>query len=433
MKNFSECLGLSPQVLTSLERMKFDVPTPIQAQAIPLALQGKDILGSAQTGTGKTGAFAIPLVSKLFNNEIQGALVLTPTRELAVQVSEAIQKIVARQGNVHMALLIGGQDFYRQLSQLRKNPKIIVATPGRLNDHLERKTVNLKNTNYLVLDETDRMLDMGFGHQIDRIVAQMPTDRQTLMFSATMPKNIQTIAAKYLKNPERIQVGSCLQPIESIVQESIRLADHEKYDQLVKELNKREGSVVVFVKTKFSAQKIADRLDDDFLEAQAIHGNLRQNKRDRIMQEFRNKKFRILVATDVAARGLDVSHIELVVNHDLPQCPEDYIHRIGRTARAGAKGSAVNFITRGDDRLWRAIERFMKTGQQDSSSGYGERKSSGGSFGGGDSRGDSRGGRRGGNGGGRRFGGRGGNGGGRRFGSRDRNRSSSGSSSFGRA
>ena len=431
MINFSECTGLAPQVLASLERMKFETPTPIQAQAIPLALSGRDILGSAQTGTGKTGAFAIPLVSKLLTNEIQSALIMTPTRELAVQVLEAIRQILGKQSTINTALLIGGEDIHRQFFQLRKNPRIIVGTPGRINDHLERRTVNLTKTNYLVLDETDRMLDMGFGQQIDRIVNQMPSARQTMMFSATMPKNIQQMAAKYLKNPERIQVGSCLLPIESIQQESIRLADGQKYEQLLKELKAREGSVIVFVKTKYSAQTIADRLYDDYLEAEAIHGNLRQNKRDRVIKGFRDKKFRILVATDVAARGLDVPHIAHVINHDLPQCPEDYIHRIGRTARAGAAGSAINFITNKEDKLWRAIQRFMKTGEQDGSSGYPVRQSD--NFGSGDvrsgrdenrSRGFKFGGGR----------GRGNGGGGRRFGGgKDRKRSGFKSSTFGRA
>lgn len=439
MVKFSECTGIAPQVLISLENMKFDTPTPIQAMAIPLALAGRDVLGSAQTGTGKTGAFGIPLVSKLLMNEIHSALIMTPTRELAVQVLESIHKILGKNSNINTALLIGGEDIKRQFFQLRRNPRLVVGTPGRINDHLERRTVNLTKTNFLVLDETDRMLDMGFGQQIDRIVAQMPVTRQTLMFSATMPKNIQQMASKYLNNPERIQIGSCLQPVESIQQESIRLSDSQKYDQLIKELKAREGSIVVFVKTKYSAQTIADRLYDDFLEAEAIHGNLRQNKRDKVIQGFRDKKFRILVATDVAARGLDVPHIAHVINHDLPQCPEDYIHRIGRTARAGATGSAINFITTKEDKLWRAIQRFMKTGEQDGSSGYPERRSDSfgsGSRSGGGSRGGSReGGFRFGSGGGDRNdrGGRGGNGGGRRFGGRDRKRSSNSSSSFGRA
>ncbi|MBI2344637.1 DEAD/DEAH box helicase [Candidatus Dependentiae bacterium] len=384
MKLFSDLSGLSTHVLSSLNQMKFTEPTPIQAQAIPLALEGKDILGSAQTGTGKTGAFAIPMVSKLLNNEIQGALILTPTRELAAQVMVTINSILGKNSGLNAALLIGGEDIRRQLVQLRRNPRIVVGTPGRINDHIERGTVQLSKVNFVVLDETDRMLDMGFGQQIDSIIAQVAPDRQTLMFSATMPNNIMHMASKYLKNPERIAIGSCLKPVAAIDQQSIKLGEEQKYDHLIKELTVREGSVVVFVKTKFGAKRIADRLYRDRFQAQAIHGNLRQNKRDQVIQGFKNKKFRILVATDVAARGLDVPHVAHVINHDLPQCPEDYIHRIGRTARAGATGSAVNFITPQDNRLWRAIERFMNTGEAgETRNGRSERSGGGRRFGGG--------------------------------------------------
>jgi len=405
---FSDFSGLSTHVLASLEAMKFETPTPIQTQAIPLALEGKDILGSAQTGTGKTGAFAIPMVSKLLQNEIQGALVLTPTRELAAQVLVSINQILGKNSGVNVALLIGGEDIRRQLQQLRRSPRIIVGTPGRINDHIERGTIQLSKVNYVVLDETDRMLDMGFGQQIDSIIAEVAQTRQTLMFSATMPNNIMQMASKYLKNPERIAIGSCLQPVAAIDQQTIKLVEDQKYDHLVKELTAREGSVVVFVKTKFGAKKIADKLYRDHFKAEAIHGNLRQNKRDYVIQGFKNKKFRVLVATDVAARGLDVPHVAHVINHDLPQCPEDYIHRIGRTARAGATGSAVNFITPQDNRLWRAIERFMNTGESnETQNGRSERSGGNRRFGGGRP-------------GGRRFGGgRGGSRGGKRFGDRD--------------
>ncbi len=364
MNCFTQVTGLPEEILTSLKRMEFNEPTPIQAQAIPLALSGHDILGSAQTGTGKTGAFAIPLVSKLMKGEIHSALVLTPTRELAVQVLSQMHALLGKHSKINTALLIGGQDMVHQYRQLRKKPQIIVGTPGRINDHLERGTVSLKHTNFLVLDETDRMLDMGFGKQIDSIVVHLAKEIQTLMFSATMPKNIMTMAAKYLTHPERVEIGSSLKPIESIDQQMVRLQEEEKFDRLSLELDQRDGSVVVFVKTKFGAKKIADRLYNDGHKAQAIHGNLRQSKRDNVLKAFRASRFRVLVATDVAARGLDVPHIQHVINHDLPQCPEDYIHRIGRTARAGATGSALNLITKKEERLWRAIERFMKTGDQ---------------------------------------------------------------------
>ena len=432
MTDFTQFKGLSPQLLESLQQMGFVTPTPIQVQAIPLALEGKDILGSAQTGTGKTGAFAIPLVSKILNDEIHSALVLTPTRELAVQVLAAIHQVLGKRSTINTALLIGGEAMPHQYRQLRRNPRIVVGTPGRINDHLERQTLFIDKTTFLVLDETDRMLDMGFGRQIDSIVAYLPKPIQTLMFSATMPRNIMQMASKYLKNPERIEIGSSLMPVASITQESIRIQDGDKYDQLIKELDTREGSVVIFVKTKQNAKNIADRLYRDNFEAEAIHGNLRQNKRDSVIKGFRESKFRVLVATDVAARGLDVPHIQHVINHDLPQCPEDYIHRIGRTARAGAKGCAINFITNKEDKLWRAIERFMKTGDQpqqnhrsrDDNYGAGRGNSGGSRFGGGRSEGRS---------GGRSFGGRsegrseGRSFGGSRFGGE---RSSEGRSSF---
>ncbi len=345
MTSFKEMTGLSEQILTALEGMNFTVPTPIQVQSIPLALAGRDILGSAQTGTGKTGAFAIPLVSKIQTNEIQTALILTPTRELAVQVLAQIHAILGKGSNITTALLIGGEAMPKQLFQLRKNPRIVVGTPGRINDHLERGTVSFKKVGFLVLDETDRMLDMGFGKQIDSILAHFPGKVQTLMFSATMPSNIMQMSAKYLVNPERIQIGSSLKPIETVDQKNTFVAEADKYDRLLQEIDEREGSIIVFVKTKFGAKKIADRLYNDGCEAQAIHGNLRQSKRDTVLKQFRNNKFRVLVATDVAARGLDVPQIRHVINHDLPQCPEDYIHRIGRTARAGENGFAINFIT----------------------------------------------------------------------------------------
>lgn len=379
MNCFTQVSGLPEQVLASLKRMEFEKPTPIQAQAIPLALEGNDILGSAQTGTGKTGAFAIPLVSKIVNGDIESALVLTPTRELAVQVLSQIHSLLGRQSDIKTALLIGGEAMPHQYRQLKKRPKIVVGTPGRINDHLERGTVKFDKTSFLVLDETDRMLDMGFGKQIDSILEYCPQKMQTLMFSATMPKNIMSMADKYLTDPKRVEIGSSLKPIEAIDQQMIRLQEEDKYDHLTAELDKREGSVVVFVKTKFGAKRIAERLYKDKHKAQAIHGNLRQSKRDNVLKAFRASRFRILVATDVAARGLDVPHIQHVINHDLPQCPEDYIHRIGRTARAGATGSALNFITRKEDRLWRAIERFMKTGDQPEQN---DRRSSGGSRGG---------------------------------------------------
>jgi ATP-dependent RNA helicase DeaD len=356
MNNFFE-LNLPAPMMRSLEKMQFTTPTPIQAQAIPLALQGRDILGSAQTGTGKTAAFGIPLVAHLINNPASAALVMTPTRELALQVLEALKKIAGH--DIKTALLIGGENMFHQFRQIENGPRIIVGTPGRINDHLGRKSLRLNNADFLVLDETDRMLDMGFGVQIDKVLSFMPKQRQTLMFSATLPGNIVAMANKYTKNPERIAVGSTHMPIKAIKQSIIRLSQDEKYGTLTQELDKRGGSIIVFVRTKHGADRLARKLERENHSADAIHGDLRQNKRDKVIRRFREQKTRILVATDVAARGLDVPHIEHVINYDLPQCPEDYIHRIGRTARAGAGGEALCLVTPQENGKWNAIERLI--------------------------------------------------------------------------
>ena len=359
MQNNFEGFGLSQMLLKSLAKMDYTAPTPIQAKAIPLALDGRDILGSAQTGTGKTAAFGIPVVEKIMNSDRGAALILTPTRELAKQVLDVITQLVGRESKINTAFLIGGASMEKQMNELRRNPRIIVGTPGRINDHLERGTMKLHDTNFLVLDETDRMLDMGFGVQIDRILKFMPKKKQTLMFSATMPKEIVQMSARYLSNPERIKMGATNVVATKIKQEIIRIDQGAKYKELVNQLYDRNGSVIIFVKTKYGTERMAKNLNRDGFEADALHGDLRQRNRDKVMQRFRDKKFRILVATDIAARGLDVPHIEHVINHDLPQVAEDYIHRMGRTARAGAEGSALCFISPQEAGKWSAIERLL--------------------------------------------------------------------------
>jgi superfamily II DNA/RNA helicase len=358
MDNFTS-LNLPTALMKSLERMQFHTPTPIQAQAIPPALEGRDILGSAQTGTGKTGAFGIPMIAQLMGNSRGSALVMTPTRELAVQVLTMLEQLLGKPTAIKTALLIGGDSMPKQLQQLRLRPRLIVGTPGRINDHLERGSLMLHDTRFLVLDETDRMLDMGFSIQIERILKFMPQQRQTLLFSATLPQEIVRISEKYLKNPVRVAVGQDSKPAPKIKQEVKHLSETEKYATLTSELHARNGSIIVFVKTKWGADKLALRLRKDFHSAEAIHGDLRQNARDRVIAAFRNKKHRILVATDIAARGLDIPHIEHVINFDLPQCPEDYIHRIGRTARAGAEGSSLCLISSADTLKWNAILKLI--------------------------------------------------------------------------
>ncbi|MBA4118808.1 MAG: DEAD/DEAH box helicase [Candidatus Puniceispirillum sp.] len=384
MSSFQDfCLPV--RVLETLTHIGFTAPTPIQTQAIPVALKGQDILGSAQTGTGKTGAFGIPLMARLSENREQGALILAPTRELAAQVMKSLKAFMPKSG-MASALLIGGDSMFFQLRALEKKPRLVVATPGRLNDHLKRGSISLAHMHTLVLDETDRMLDMGFGPQLESIVAHLPEDRHTMMFSATMPPQIEKLAAKYLKNPVRLAVGDVNTPVTNIEQALIHTTDANKYNQLVEELEKRDGSVIIFVKTKHGTEKLAGRLRDAEHSADAIHGDLQQRKRERVLRAFHRQEYRILVATDVAARGLDIPHIAHVINYDLPQCPEDYIHRIGRTARAGAKGSALNFVTPAERGKWKAIDRLMggNATQEDWDQGRSRKSSSpkGRSFGG---------------------------------------------------
>lgn len=339
--------------------MKYKTPTPIQAQAVPLALEGHDIMGSAQTGTGKTAAFAIPLIEKLLTNPRGSALVLTPTRELGKQIMEIMHQLLGPKSNIKTAFIIGGESMGKQLGQLRARPRLIVGTPGRINDHLERGNMMLHDTQFLVLDETDRMLDMGFTVQLEKIFKYMPDKRQTLMFSATLPKNILKLSEKYLNHPKRVSVGQTNVVAKNIEQEVIRIEQGDKYKELMMQLHERNGSVIVFVKTKYNADKMAKNLRRDGFTSEALHGDLRQNKRDKVMQNFHKMNFRVLVATDIAARGLDVPHIEHVINYDLPQVAEDFIHRMGRTARAGAKGSAISFVSNQDGRKWHAIERLL--------------------------------------------------------------------------
>ena len=358
MNNF-ESLSLSEGIKKALKKINFDKPTPIQAQSIPIGILGKDILGSAQTGTGKTAAFSIPLIESLLKADKSMALVLTPTRELAKQVMDVITSLLSDLNHISTACLIGGEQMTRQLKQLKKRPRIIVGTPGRINDHLDRKSLKLSEAKFLVLDETDRMLDMGFGVQIDRILKFVPKDRQTLLFSATIPKEIEKLSLKYLTNPERVSIGATNTVATNVDHEVLEIKQEVKYSKLIEEINNRNGSILIFVKTKHGTDKMAKNLSKDGFKSQSLNGNLRQNKRDKVMKDFRNQKFRILVATDIAARGLDVPHIENVINFDLPQLAEDFIHRMGRTGRAGAVGSAISFISPRDLSKWNEIQIML--------------------------------------------------------------------------
>jgi ATP-dependent RNA helicase DeaD len=350
--------SLPNELARSLAKMGYKEFTEIQKRAIPVAMDGKDILGSAQTGTGKTAAFALPIAASLILNPASAALIITPTRELAQQVYKIFMQILEFT-SIRCSLLIGGDSMGLQINQLKFGPRVIIGTPGRINDHLERRTLKLSQTKFLVLDETDRMLDMGFGIQINNIIPHLAPQRQTLLFSATISSTIEKLAAKYLSNPERISVGEKNSVVANIEQEVVHLKEKEKFDRLLIELDNRKGSIIVFVRTKYSADKISEKLKGLSHNSCAIHGDLRQNKRERVMHSFRTKKHRILVATDVAARGIDVPHIEHVINYDLTQAPEDFIHRLGRTARAGAKGHAVSFVSEVEQSQWRDIQRML--------------------------------------------------------------------------
>ncbi len=354
-----EHLGIPGKLVESLKRMQITVPTPIQSATIPIALLGSDILASAQTGTGKTVAYAIPLIIKLTASQHSTALILTPTRELAMQVNQTLNQILGNDSSFRTTLLIGGAPMGKQFAELKRRPQLIVGTPGRITDHLQRGSLVLDKTNFLIIDEADRMLDMGFGIQLDKIAEYLPEVRQTLMFSATVPSNIEKLSKKYLRDPQRISVGSSVLPAPKIKQEIIHTKGSEKFGELLKQLDQREGSIIVFVKTKRGAERLAKELKLKGHSSDAIHGDLQQRRRERVIHTFRAQKSRILVATDVAARGLDIPHVMHVINFELPQCPEDYIHRIGRTGRAGAEGSALCLVTPDEGHKWKAIARLM--------------------------------------------------------------------------
>jgi superfamily II DNA/RNA helicase len=354
-------MNLPRQLERALESMNFVSPTPIQSQAIPVAMAQHDLIGCAQTGTGKTGAFGVPLVTRLLQQPQETALILAPTRELAVQIVEFLIRLTQYAPELNHALLIGGTSMSTQLRALQRRPRIIVATPGRLVDHLQRRAISLQNTGMLVLDEADRMLDMGFAPQLNEILRHLPTQRQTMLFSATLPENIMGLANRYLKNPVRVSVGAVEKPAQKIHHSVVQTTPEAKNDVLLDELNTREGSIIIFTRTKHRTDRVAKFLSKFGHAVARIHGDRTQSQRDAAIKGFRGGAFRILVATDIAARGLDIPHIAHVINYDLPQSPEDYVHRIGRTARAGAEGEAICLLVPEDQGQWRRIARlYMK-------------------------------------------------------------------------
>lgn len=352
-------LGIAPGILEILNRLNFKVPTPIQEQSIPLAAEGKDLMGIAQTGTGKTLAFAVPMIQGVLQGKERGLVVL-PTRELALQVHEVFLKIGLPLG-VKSAVVIGGESMGRQLRDLQRNPQVVIGTPGRIIDHLERRTLNLSRVRILVLDEADRMLDMGFAPQLKRILGVLPHERQTMLFSATMPEEIVRIARAYMKLPVRVEIAPPGTTLKEITQELFFISREGKSRLLEKLLGEYRGSVLVFTRTKFAAKKVTRGVRAMGHTAAEIHSNRSLGQRRDAMEGFKMGRYRILVATDIASRGIDVKGIELVVNYDLPSTADDYVHRIGRTGRAGMAGHAISFATPDQQRDVRDIERFMRS------------------------------------------------------------------------
>jgi len=360
MSNFAH-LDLPSEILKSLEQNNILSPTEIQAQAIPSVFQGLDILASSQTGSGKTLAYLLPIISMIMKSSGK-ALILSPTRELTLQICDTLNKMV-RKMDISGVAIIGGESFFRQTLKLKDKPHILIGTPGRMIDHLTRKTIKLDDFRYLVLDEMDSMLDMGMKKQLDQILQYMPKQRQVLMFSATVPNHILEISRKYLRNPERIVVGSATKPAPEVEQAFLKMPHAHKYAELDSQLTSKEGTAIIFVTTKRGADRLTGRLRDSGHKADVIHGGLNQSKRSRVIAGFRAERIRILVATDVVARGLDVNHIKFVFNYDLPMSAEDYLHRIGRTGRAGAQGFAISFVSPEDNSKMRAIEKLIHKGE----------------------------------------------------------------------
>ncbi|MGK5092201.1 DEAD/DEAH box helicase [Deltaproteobacteria bacterium TL4] len=359
-------LELSPEVLKALAEMEFDTPSPIQKKVIPVQMRGGDVIGQAQTGTGKTAAFAIPLIeqialaSRSSERSICSALILTPTRELASQVTGEIQRL-AKFHKINVVPIYGGTPIEPQIRALRRCPDIVVATPGRALDHVARKTLDLSGVQSLILDEADEMLDMGFIEDILKLIAHLPANRQMLLFSATMPLEIRKMAEQYMNNPTTISVSSDELIVPKIHQTFYQLEDGERFDGLCRILDFHQPEMtIVFCQTKREVDDLHRRLMERHYVAEALHGDFSQYQRDLVMQKFRTNEIDVLIATDLAARGIDVSNVELVVNYNVPPNPETYVHRIGRTGRAGRSGLAVTLVAENEVKPFFAVQKLIK-------------------------------------------------------------------------
>lgn len=354
-----EALGLPDAILKAVAKVGFETPSPIQAQTIPVLMEGHDVMGLAQTGTGKTAAFALPILSRInVKKRHPQALVLAPTRELALQVADSFQSFADHLGDIHVLPIYGGQAYGIQLSGLRRGAQIIVGTPGRVIDHLEKGSLDISNLNYLVLDEADEMLSMGFQEDIERILEDTPADKQVALFSATMPNGIRRLSKQYMKDPREIQVKSETRTNTNITQRFLNVAHRNKLDALTRILEVTEfEAMIMFVRTKHETEEVAEKLRARGFSAAAINGDIAQAQRERTVDQLKDGRLDILVATDVAARGLDVERITHVFNYDIPNDTESYVHRIGRTGRAGRSGEAILFVTPRERRMLRSIER----------------------------------------------------------------------------
>ncbi len=359
-------LGLSPALLRALARQGYENPTPIQAEAIPLALAGHDLLAGAQTGTGKTAAFALPLLERMFpNGQRHGhpgrprALILTPTRELAAQVAESL-RTYGREVGVRASLIFGGVGMQPQVESLRRGVDVVIATPGRLIDHMQQRTIDLSGIETLILDEADRMLDMGFLPAIKRILVAVPRERQTLLFSATFSNEIKALASQFQRNPVEIQIAKANSIVATVTHRVHPVEGEARRDLLVELLQSDACQTLVFGRTKHGADKLTKQLNQEGIHSAAIHGNKSQSQRTKALADFKNGRISVLVATDIAARGLDISGLPRVINYELPMVAEDYIHRIGRTGRAGVEGVAISLVSHAEADRLRDIRKLLK-------------------------------------------------------------------------
>lgn len=362
MKTFSE-QSFSALLKSNLAKHGYVSPTAIQAAAIPPALEGRDVVATAQTGTGKTLAFVLPMIERLAESPAPAcirAVVLAPTRELAIQIHETFAKLALGSG-IKAAICVGGVNEQTQLQKIREGAQVLVATPGRMFDFLSRKLINLRRVQILVLDEADRMLDMGFLPVIEKLMAAMPVERQTMFFSATIESSVKHLVESHVRDAVRVSVGSITKPIDKVELHVYEVEQDRKLGLLASMLRQEQGSFLVFARTKRGADRLAKKLSREGLKATTIHGDRTQNQRNQALRGFRDRAYRVLVATDIAARGIHVEGIAHVVNYDLPQVPEDFIHRVGRTGRGGASGTASTFATRTEREEVIRIERTIKT------------------------------------------------------------------------